>query len=148
MNLAAVYQEMQSDFDFCLDPIKAFCATDSILGALLPMVTPVMIKQGLALKTAMNHSAEKLAHYSRQRSYITLWPETNTTRTSAWQLHEAPPHFSAQPLLLDAGWSATVSRGAAEHLAAPAPRSVTAWGPLPRPARSNSHLPSENEIGK
>lgn len=116
MNLAAVYQETQSDFDFCLDPIKAFCATDSILGALLPMVTPVMIKQGLALKTAVNHSAEKLAHYSRQRSYVTLWPETNTTRTSAWQLHEAPLHFSTQPLLSDAGWSATVSRGAAEHL--------------------------------
>lgn len=116
MNLAAVYQETQSDFDFCLAPIKAFCATDSILGALFPMVTPVMIKQGLALRRAVNHSAEKLAHYSRQRSYVTLWPETNTTRTSAWQLPEAPPHFITRPLLSDAGWSATASGGAAEHL--------------------------------
>lgn len=110
MNLAAVYQETQSDFDFCLDPIKAFRATDSILGALLPMVTPVMIKQWLALKPAVNHSAAKLAHYSRRRAYVTLWPETNA-RTSLWQLPEAPLHFSDRPLLSDTGWSVTASGG-------------------------------------
>lgn len=102
---------MQSDFDFCLDPIKAFCATDSILGALLPMVTPVMIKQRLALKTAVNHSAAKLAHYSRHRSYVTLWPETNPMRTSLWQLPEAPLHFSDRPPLSDTGWWGTASGG-------------------------------------
>lgn len=46
MNLAAVYPEMQSDFDFCLDTIKAFCASNFILRDLL-------LRARLIFETAM-----------------------------------------------------------------------------------------------
>lgn len=59
MNLAAVYPEMQSDFDFCLDTIKAFCASNFILGGLLLIVRLILKQQWFTLKLDMYRSTGK-----------------------------------------------------------------------------------------
>lgn len=50
---------MQSDFDFCLDTIKAFCASNFILGDLLLTARPILKQQWFTLKLDMYRSTGK-----------------------------------------------------------------------------------------